>query len=296
MTPAQMSETLDACRKAISNDHGVALQSMILIKTRTIDKTTSGKIARSWCRRSYVAGTLQVVAKWERPMAGGDVEEEGEELDGTIMGVSDASALSDQAEKGEAKEDSETGAKLPDEGHMEMDGPVGDHDRDKYKMMAVSEIEELLEKKLVHITANSATGEIPTPVDRHTSMMAMGLESMTMVQFKGVIENRCVAAAQKSILIDKYLVSYYIVILMTIVGSVLVRFYCEFPDEFMFTDYATLHELSEAIQHGSLTDRQKDLLETAPPPGSQPESGDNAGTTTIVQQDPPCCPWFVCCY
>jgi hypothetical protein len=183
VTASQMSEALDVCRQAISNDHGVALQCMVLVKTRTIDKTTSGKIARSWCRRSFLGGSLQTVARWEAPSAGS-----GDDGEGTMMGVVAAGDM-DGNQSGD-----DGGRGLGDEGvgegHVEMGGPVSAEDREKFKAMSVAEIEDLLEKRLVQISVNSATGQLPTPVDRNTSMVAMGLESMTMVQFKGVIENR----------------------------------------------------------------------------------------------------------
>ena len=174
----QLAATLDACRHAISSDHGVALQSMILVKTRTIDKTTSGKIARAWCRRSYLQGSLQIVAKWEAPPLTGNGEDEKEEMGGVIMGVGIDSVAAGSEGTGQVGE------------HMEVDGPVPTVDKDKYHSMPLSEIEDLLERKLLQITASSATGELPSPVDRNVCMTALGLESMTMVQFKGVIENR----------------------------------------------------------------------------------------------------------
>lgn len=53
------------CRRSIAAEHGVMLSCVILLKTRTIPKTTSGKIARSWCRRGYVDGTLGVLSRWD---------------------------------------------------------------------------------------------------------------------------------------------------------------------------------------------------------------------------------------
>lgn len=186
VSPQQMGEALDACRQAISNDHGVALQCMVLVKTRSIDKTTSGKIARSWCRRSYLAGSLQVVAKWEAPLGGADDNES------TMMGVAQED-VGDRYSPGQMDGvigDHPNDGAADGEGHIEMGGSVSAEDRQKYKSMSVGEIEDLLEKRLVHISASSASGQLPTPIDRNVSMMAMGLESMTMVQFKGVIENR----------------------------------------------------------------------------------------------------------
>ena len=48
---SQMAESL---RRVIAADHGIALSSVCLLKMKTVPKTTSGKIARSWCRKAFL--------------------------------------------------------------------------------------------------------------------------------------------------------------------------------------------------------------------------------------------------
>ena len=55
------SSLANQIRSAINQEHSLGLFSIALLKTRTVPKTSSGKIARAWCRKGYVAGTLQVV-------------------------------------------------------------------------------------------------------------------------------------------------------------------------------------------------------------------------------------------
>ena len=62
----QYSSIIEGCRQAISSAHGVSLSSICLLKTRSIPKTTSGKIARSWCRKALMEGTLQIVSRWDQ--------------------------------------------------------------------------------------------------------------------------------------------------------------------------------------------------------------------------------------
>lgn len=50
-------------RSHINQDHSIGISVIALLKPRTVPKTSSGKIARSWCRKGYLAGTLQVVYK-----------------------------------------------------------------------------------------------------------------------------------------------------------------------------------------------------------------------------------------
>jgi acyl-CoA synthetase (AMP-forming)/AMP-acid ligase II len=48
-------------RAAVNQEHSLGISSIAFLKTRTVPKTSSGKIARAWCRKGYLAGTLQEV-------------------------------------------------------------------------------------------------------------------------------------------------------------------------------------------------------------------------------------------
>jgi acyl-CoA synthetase (AMP-forming)/AMP-acid ligase II len=50
-------------RSLINQDHSIGIYSIVFLKPRTAPKTSSGKIARAWCRKAYIAGTLNVVYK-----------------------------------------------------------------------------------------------------------------------------------------------------------------------------------------------------------------------------------------
>jgi hypothetical protein len=45
----------------VNHDHSLSLSSIVLLRPKTIPKTTSGKIARSWCRKAYLSKKLDVV-------------------------------------------------------------------------------------------------------------------------------------------------------------------------------------------------------------------------------------------
>ncbi|HYO26046.1 MAG TPA: aminotransferase class I/II-fold pyridoxal phosphate-dependent enzyme [Lacipirellulaceae bacterium] len=53
-----------AIRKRIATDLELAVSSIVLIKTGSIPKTSSGKIQRHACQAGYLAGTLAAVAIW----------------------------------------------------------------------------------------------------------------------------------------------------------------------------------------------------------------------------------------
>mmetsp|Transcript_134 Transcript_134/g.153 ORF Transcript_134/g.153 Transcript_134/m.153 type:complete len:1054 (-) Transcript_134:272-3433(-) len=48
-------------KRTVSANHGAALSHIRLLQPRTVPKTTSGKIARAWCKRAFMEHSLQVV-------------------------------------------------------------------------------------------------------------------------------------------------------------------------------------------------------------------------------------------
>ncbi|MGY2061487.1 hypothetical protein ACW9HQ_41995, partial [Nocardia gipuzkoensis] len=59
--PARLAEIEDAIRAAVSAEHAVTLAAVVLLRPRTIPKTSSGKIQRQACRVGYLEGSLAVV-------------------------------------------------------------------------------------------------------------------------------------------------------------------------------------------------------------------------------------------
>ena len=57
---------LQACREAVLAEHGLALDGIVLVRTGTVPKTSSGKVQRRACRAALVAGELKVVAQFHR--------------------------------------------------------------------------------------------------------------------------------------------------------------------------------------------------------------------------------------
>ncbi len=53
----------DAIKGAVNQEHSLGLSEIVFLQTKTVPKTSSGKIARAWCRKGYLAKTLKVVYK-----------------------------------------------------------------------------------------------------------------------------------------------------------------------------------------------------------------------------------------
>src|SRR5215208_4205539 len=62
VTSADMGEVVASMRRAVAEHHELQVHAVVLIKTGSIPKTTSGKIQRRATRAAYVGGTLAAVA------------------------------------------------------------------------------------------------------------------------------------------------------------------------------------------------------------------------------------------
>jgi hypothetical protein len=87
-------------------------------------------------------------------------------------------------------------------------------------------------------------------------------------------------------------------------GGVDDRFYCDVPDEFLFSAHCNLHELAIAVHDGALTTEQmKRFGVGADTDGAAAAGNGTRGTAEAVGGTAggagyrqPFCPWFTCCY
>ena len=56
-------------RTAISQEHGLQVHEVVLVKSGSIPKTSSGKLQRFACKQAYLAGSLDAVARWSAAAA-----------------------------------------------------------------------------------------------------------------------------------------------------------------------------------------------------------------------------------
>jgi acyl-CoA synthetase (AMP-forming)/AMP-acid ligase II/7-keto-8-aminopelargonate synthetase-like enzyme/acyl carrier protein len=61
-----LEPVLQAIRRAVAEEHGLAVDAIVLIKAGTIPKTSSNKIQRHACRQAYQDRTLNSLVWWER--------------------------------------------------------------------------------------------------------------------------------------------------------------------------------------------------------------------------------------
>ena len=59
------AEIIQAIRAAVADQHQLVVESVVLIRLRSIPKTSSGKVQRYACRQMYEDATLRVIAQWQ---------------------------------------------------------------------------------------------------------------------------------------------------------------------------------------------------------------------------------------
>ncbi|MCD6373887.1 MAG: amino acid adenylation domain-containing protein [Caldisericaceae bacterium] len=86
---ANFSEAIDAIRQAVVENHDLQAVAVVLIKARTINKTSSGKIQRRATKEDFLNNDLQLVAEWraQAPLQTAPAEvskEEGKEIEESL--------------------------------------------------------------------------------------------------------------------------------------------------------------------------------------------------------------------
>jgi hypothetical protein len=185
----QMQYIIDTCHQAVTANHGVSLHAIVLLKQKSIPKTTSGKVARAWCKKAYSEGTLFVEKKWENSdVTAATIDTDLYEDNNTNEGNKEMMVSNEckTDEKGDAVNENEDDESKGGES-TRLVAPFTANDLHN---MTLEELENMLESKLLQISGSGPGCELKAPIDRDVSLMNMGLDSMTIVQFKGVLENR----------------------------------------------------------------------------------------------------------
>ncbi|MBZ0255513.1 SDR family NAD(P)-dependent oxidoreductase, partial [bacterium] len=63
---ANSDEIFAAIRKALAEAHDLQAHAIVLLRTATVPKTSSGKIQRHVCKQRFLEGSLYTVAEWKR--------------------------------------------------------------------------------------------------------------------------------------------------------------------------------------------------------------------------------------
>lgn len=140
-------------RSLINQDHSIGLSTITFLKPRTVPKTSSGKIARSWCRKAYIGGTLHIVYQ---------------------------KSFKTETSNLEIEQDNNSKVQPPSN---ENDTPQPANDALAIRAMSKDNIM----KMLVTDVSRVANMDV-NMVDKKASLVHM-LDSLSITQFKGMLEN-----------------------------------------------------------------------------------------------------------
>lgn len=62
---SDLMDVFQSIRRAVSLEHELPVDAIVLVQISSIPKTSSGKIQRHACRQAYLDGTLSVVGQWQ---------------------------------------------------------------------------------------------------------------------------------------------------------------------------------------------------------------------------------------
>jgi hypothetical protein len=228
VSPSQYDYIVQICRELASIEHGVGLKTICLLELRTIPKTTSGKIARAWCRKAYLEKKLSILYRSdaetnEFPEVSQGSVTEGGGGGGEKTGGPGSVGGNGYAKLGQTDIPTNSNPKEPTSNHATGTGggssqrvvrsgnytpnmviPTSENGHDNTpplnpspSKLTVGEIRALphdqivrkLEASLIQVSSVGPSTLI-APLDENVPLTSYGLDSMTIVQFKGVLEHR----------------------------------------------------------------------------------------------------------
>eukprot|EP00611_Tribonema_gayanum_P018423 TRINITY_DN3153_c0_g1_i1.p1 TRINITY_DN3153_c0_g1~~TRINITY_DN3153_c0_g1_i1.p1 ORF type:complete len:428 (+),score=124.30 TRINITY_DN3153_c0_g1_i1:907-2190(+) len=154
-SPDELAGVATAVAAAVRAEHGVVVSTLLLVAPRANSKTTSGKIARQWCKRAYLSGSLAPL--YER-----------------------GTSSEDQGAEGEGAPPADVGGGGIEMAHM-TDVDIGGGAPVDVSMLSDDE----LQQRIATILTQLAQGA-PVPPDR--PLHELGLDSLSMGQLSGVLE------------------------------------------------------------------------------------------------------------
>ncbi|DAZ99543.1 TPA: hypothetical protein N0F65_005415 [Lagenidium giganteum] len=167
---ADMDQKASLCAKirtAIAREHGVKVTLIVLLKPRTIPKTTSGKISRSRCKKAFEEKTLEEVYRNEDII--GDAPDTDDAVEDMTMDRSvDSGEVANKA-TGPRPSGTDRETKLP--------STIADEPPERVLAFLKTELAQLLS-----IERNQ--------INPSTPLQELGMDSMALTQLQGIITQK----------------------------------------------------------------------------------------------------------
>jgi len=169
-----LHDVIRCARRAIVDDHELDPYAVVLIRTASLPRTTSGKVQRNLCRRQYLDGDLTVVAQWTNR------DGSGEASDGRSSARCDAASAVDTHRPAGA------GAAAAFPAMRRKPPPFTKPDRP----LTASEIDRLAERVEVFLLdwLAARAGAVAGDVHRDRPFAEFGLDSLSAVELSVELE------------------------------------------------------------------------------------------------------------
>jgi hypothetical protein len=184
LPPEQYRAIVEVIKRAVSSAHGVALSYMVLLRSKTVRKTTSGKIARAWNRRAFLDGSLNEDAVfWYDIHTSRDMALIAPRTIYRLQYDPDSSSDPSGASTFEIEQPLVT----TQPGQETAPGRAKQViTREEIESMSDAELLDLLELDLVVASSHG----VEMPLKKDVPLAVIGLDSLSLVQFKGMLEGK----------------------------------------------------------------------------------------------------------
>jgi acyl carrier protein len=174
-------------KSAITQEHSLNITSLWFLQPRSVPKTSSGKIARAWCRKGYLNGTLKVVHKqtFKEAVQPLELEANSADTDGDKIsnGVS-GNTKNNNSLDSHHHHHTEATSSAATSSQPTAGKPGTKGDAAAIRSMSKQEI-------LTRLTQDiSRVGSLPADSLKKTTPLVSMLDSLTISQFKGMLENQ----------------------------------------------------------------------------------------------------------
>ena len=164
--PSSQSEVDKVCNQlansikaSINSEHSLGIAQLVFLKPRTVPKTSSGKIARAWCRKGFLAGTLTIIyRKAFKKM-------ESMDIDGGAISPSGGNV-----------------------GNAEGGGGGAALSPEQVEELRAMDKKEILAKLVSDVNKVGASLDPESGINNDSPIVTF-LDSMTISQFKGLLES-----------------------------------------------------------------------------------------------------------
>jgi 8-amino-7-oxononanoate synthase/acyl carrier protein len=193
---------ITAIRRRISTDLDLTVSAVVLLKTGSIPKTSSGKIQRHACQAGYLAGTLAAVATWSLESGKVEIAQSIRRRDRRQEAQLDFDGMEAAADIPSLGADEESGLFIPHRNGAALGGSdgeaetattgaakPGDHAAKPVPAKALSgqsaQIADVVYAKVREIGRERVSGEL----DWNTNIVELGLDSLERMEIVAALED-----------------------------------------------------------------------------------------------------------